>query len=99
MKSPANVPKEAQDTIKTALMAPQQNFGKDMYTTDLDEPEKTCWLGTEPGLLGASTSMEHAQLETGDVTLILKYSWANTLRHRDVDFEVLLGSCHNGWPN
>ena len=34
-------------------MAPQQNFGKDNYTIDLDGPEKTYWLGTESGLLGA----------------------------------------------
>jgi hypothetical protein len=50
---PANAPREAQHDTKTTLMAPQQNFGKDSYTIDLAGPEKTYWLGTESGLLGA----------------------------------------------
>ena len=53
MKSSADVPKGVQDTIKTALTAPQQNYGKDSYTIDLDGSEKTYWWGTESGLLGA----------------------------------------------
>ncbi len=44
VKSPADAPKEAQDTIKTALTAPRQNYGKDSYIIDLDGPEKTHWV-------------------------------------------------------
>ena len=40
--------KRAQDTIKTALTAPRQN-----YIIDLDGAEKKYWLGTQSGLLGA----------------------------------------------
>ena len=36
-----------------ALMAPQQNAGKDEYTVDLEGNEKLYWLGTESGLIGA----------------------------------------------
>ena len=52
MKSPANVPSEAPKTIKDALLAPQQSYGKDRYTIDLAGPEATYWLGKESGLLG-----------------------------------------------
>jgi hypothetical protein len=48
----ANIPKGAQHAKKIALLAPQQTFGKDNYTIDLDGPEKTYWLGTESGLVG-----------------------------------------------
>ena len=41
MKSLADVPDGAQDTIKTALTTPQQNFGKDNCIIDLVGPEKT----------------------------------------------------------
>ena len=40
-------------SLKNALLAPQQNYGKDSYTIDLAGPEETHWLGTESGLLGA----------------------------------------------
>jgi hypothetical protein len=53
VKSPANVPSGAQNAIKDALLAPQQSYGKDIYTIDLAGPEATYWLGTESGLLGA----------------------------------------------
>ncbi len=53
VKSPANAPRGAQNDIKTALLAPQQSYGKDNYTIDLAGPEATYWLGTESGLLGA----------------------------------------------
>ncbi len=53
MKSPTNVPRGAQDDKKTALLEPQQNYGKDRYIIDLVGPEETCWIGTESGLLGA----------------------------------------------
>ena len=36
-----------------ALMAPQQNAGKDEYTVDLEDNEELYWLGTESGLMGA----------------------------------------------
>ena len=36
-----------------ALMAPQQNAGKDEYIVDLEGNEKLYWLGTESGLIGA----------------------------------------------
>ena len=41
VKSLADVPDGAQDTIKTALTTPQQNFGKDNCIIDLVGPEKT----------------------------------------------------------
>ena len=53
MKSPVDVPKGSQDTIKTSLTVPQQNYGQDNYIIDLDGPEKTYWLGTESELLGS----------------------------------------------
>ena len=53
VKSPVNAPREAQNAIKNALLAPQKNYGKDSYTIDLAGPEATYWLGTESGLLGA----------------------------------------------
>jgi hypothetical protein len=53
VKSPANAPRGAQNDIKTALLAPQHNYGKDSYTIDLAGPEETYWLWTESGLLGA----------------------------------------------
>ena len=40
-------------SLKNALLAPQQNYGKDSYTIDLTGSEETYWLGTESGLLGA----------------------------------------------
>ena len=43
----------AQDAIKTALTATQNNFGKDDYIVDLEGHEKCYWLGTGSGLLGA----------------------------------------------
>ena len=39
VKSPANVPKETQDTIKTTMRAPQQNFGKVNYTTSMEHSQ------------------------------------------------------------
>jgi len=51
VKSHVNAPKTAQTTIKTALLTPQQSYGKDRYTIDLTGPERTYWLGTESGLL------------------------------------------------
>jgi hypothetical protein len=45
--------KQAQAVIKASLLAPQQSYGKDRYIIDLAGPEKTYWLGTESGLLGA----------------------------------------------
>ena len=53
VKCPANVPSDAPKTIKDALLAPQQSYGKDSYTIDLAGPEATYWLWTESGLLGA----------------------------------------------
>jgi hypothetical protein len=50
---PFFLPKEAKKDIKTVLLAPQQNYGKDNYTINLTGPEQTYWLGTESGLLGA----------------------------------------------
>jgi hypothetical protein len=56
----ASAPSGAQDDIKNAILAPQQNYGKDDYTNgkddctiDLAGPEETYCLGTESGLLGA----------------------------------------------
>jgi hypothetical protein len=56
VKSPVNAPSGAQNVIKNALLAPQQNYGKDSYTIDLAGPEATYWLETESGRLGASSS-------------------------------------------
>ena len=53
VKSQAKATKAAQTAIKTALMESQQSYGKDSYTIDLAGPERTYWLGTESGLLGA----------------------------------------------
>jgi hypothetical protein len=53
VKSPIGVPGKAQESIKTVLTAPRYNFGKDNYIIDLNGHEKTYWLGTESGLLGA----------------------------------------------
>jgi hypothetical protein len=53
VKSPTSVPKEAQGTLKMTLTTPQRNYGKDSYILDLNGPERTYWLGTESGLLGA----------------------------------------------
>ncbi len=52
MKSPSNAPRGARDDIKTVLLTPQQNYGKDRYIIDLVGPEETYWLGTESVLLG-----------------------------------------------
>jgi hypothetical protein len=53
VKSPAHEPSEVVKDIKTTLMTPEQNYGKDSYTIDLTGTEMTYWLGTESGLLGA----------------------------------------------
>ena len=53
MKSPTGVPGKAQENIKTALTGPRHNLGKDIYIIALNGHEKTYWLGTESGLLGA----------------------------------------------
>ncbi len=53
VKSPTGAPGKAQESIKTFLTTPSQNFGKDIYIIDLDDHEKTYWLATESGLLGA----------------------------------------------
>ena len=45
--------RKTQESIKTFLTTPSQNFGKDIYIIDLDDHEKTYWLATESGLLGA----------------------------------------------
>ena len=52
LKTPSDVPEEAQDSIKTVLTVSQHNFGKDEYIVDLEGHEKQYWLGTESGLLG-----------------------------------------------
>ena len=43
----------AQDSITTALLAPNHNFGKDEYAVDLAGHGARYWQGTESGLLGA----------------------------------------------
>ncbi len=48
VKSPMKVSTGAQQAIKKALIATQQNHGKDNYTIDLDGPEKTDWLERNP---------------------------------------------------
>ena len=53
VKSSTNTPRGAQDDIKTTLLTPQQNYGKDIYIIDLVATEETYWVGTESGLLGA----------------------------------------------
>jgi hypothetical protein len=53
VKSHVKAPKQAHAVIQAALLAPQQSYGKDSYIIDLAGPEKTYWLGTESGLLGA----------------------------------------------
>ena len=53
VKSHVNAPKTAKTAIKPSLLAPQQSYGKDSYTIDLTGPERTYWLRTESGLLGA----------------------------------------------
>ena len=53
MKTAADVPTAAKKTLLEALMAPQQNAGKDEYIVDLEGNEKLYWLGTESGLIGA----------------------------------------------
>ena len=56
VKSPTGVPGKAQENIKTTLTVPRHNFGKDSYIIDiidLNGHEKTYWLDTESGLLGA----------------------------------------------
>jgi hypothetical protein len=53
VKSQVKVPRVSQAVIKTALMTLQQRYGKDSYTIDLTGLERTYWLGTESGLLGA----------------------------------------------
>jgi hypothetical protein len=52
VKSSVNVPKEAQKDIKTTVLVPQKNYGKDNYTINLTGPDKMYWIGTESGLLG-----------------------------------------------
>ena len=53
VKSAADAPKESNKSLMEALMAPQQNAGKDEYIVDLESHEKLYWLGTESGLIGA----------------------------------------------
>ena len=53
VKSAADAPKEVNKSLMEALMAPQQNAGKDEYIVDLESHEKLYWLGTESGLIGA----------------------------------------------
>ncbi len=53
VKTAADVPTEAKKTLMKALMAPQRNAGKDEYIVDLEGNEKSYWLGTESGLIGA----------------------------------------------
>jgi hypothetical protein len=53
VKTAADVPTEAKKTLMKALMAPQRNAGKDEYIVDLECNEKSYWLGTESGLIGA----------------------------------------------
>ena len=43
----------AQESLVEALISPQYNVGKDVYTVDLENNEKLYWLGTESGLLGS----------------------------------------------
>ena len=50
-KTPTDTPREAQDIIKTGLTVSRQNYGKDSYIIDLDDPERKYWLWTESGLL------------------------------------------------
>lgn len=52
VKSPSEAPGKAQESIKTTLTAPKQNYGKDNYIVDLDNHERAYCLGTESGLLG-----------------------------------------------
>ena len=49
----AGVPVGSQESITTALLAPNHNFGKDEYAVDLAGHEARYWQGTESGLLGA----------------------------------------------
>ncbi len=53
MKSSADAPKEAKKSLMEALMAPQQNAGKEEYIVDLEVHEKLYWLDTESSLIGA----------------------------------------------
>lgn len=43
----------AQDSITTALLAPNHNFGKDGGVVDLTGHEAGYWQGIESGLIGA----------------------------------------------
>jgi hypothetical protein len=47
VKTAADVPTEAKKTLIEALMAPQQNAGKDEYIVDLEGNEKLYWLGSQ----------------------------------------------------
>ncbi len=52
VKTTSDVPEGAQDSIKTALMAPQRNFVRHEFIVDLNGHEKQYWLGKESGHLG-----------------------------------------------
>ena len=53
VKTAKDVPTEAKKTLMEALMAPQQNAGKDEYIVDLEDNENLYCLVTESGLIGA----------------------------------------------
>ena len=40
-------------SMTISMTTSRQNFGKDSYIIDLEGPERTYWLDTESGLLGA----------------------------------------------
>jgi hypothetical protein len=53
VKTILDVPTRTQESLAEALIVPQHNVGKDVYTVDLEINEKLYWLVTESGLLGA----------------------------------------------
>ena len=47
------VPIGAQKSLTEAILTPEHNVGKGVYTVDLENNKKLYWLDTESGLLGA----------------------------------------------